>query len=80
LVVVVQPVMDGLTATQLIRERERMLDLPSTPIIGLSGNSRQQQVARALQGGMSDYMYAHARPHAPHTHTHSPHTRTRTSC
>jgi CheY-like chemotaxis protein len=71
-VVVAQPVMDGLAATQLIRERERMLNLPSTPVIGLSGNSRQQQISRALKGGMSDYMYAHAHAtaHAAHAHTH----------
>ena len=61
--------MDGLAATQLIRERERMLNLPSTPVIGLSGNSRQQQISCALNGGMSDYMYAHA-AHA-HAHAHA---------
>jgi CheY-like chemotaxis protein len=50
--------MDGLRATKLIRERERTMNLAPTPIIGLSGNSRKQQIATALNGGMSDYMYA----------------------
>lgn len=58
------PVMDGLAATQVIRERERMLNLPSTPVIGLSGNSRQQQISRALKGGMSDYI---TKPYEQHT-------------
>jgi len=50
------PVMNGYEATKIIREKERQLLLPAIPIVGLSGNAREQQKMHALDCGMNDYI------------------------
>jgi CheY-like chemotaxis protein len=45
------PVMDGLEATRRIRARGERV-----PIIGLSGNARQEHVDAALAAGMQQYL------------------------
>lgn len=49
--------MGGYEATQKIREVEQRLTVPHhTPIIGLSGNARQEYIDRAYAAGMDDYV------------------------
>jgi signal transduction histidine kinase/ActR/RegA family two-component response regulator len=50
------PEMDGITATKLIRERERALGRPRTPIIALTANALTHQVASYLADGVDDYV------------------------
>lgn len=52
------PVMGGLEATKLIREAEVAADSGHSPIpiIALSGNSLTEQVAKAFEVGVSDYL------------------------
>lgn len=50
------PVMDGLEATKLIRQRELEQRKAPIPIIGLSGNAREEYIATATQAGMNDYL------------------------
>lgn len=50
------PVMNGYEATKIIREKEKELQLPAIPVIGLSGNAREQQKLQALSIGMTDYL------------------------
>ena len=53
------PVMGGYEATRMIREQEqqqRMSPPRRTPIIGVSGNARQQHIEEALHGGVDDYL------------------------
>jgi len=51
------PVMDGYTATQLIREGEqRAPEKPALPIIGLSAHALEEFRQRALSSGMDDYL------------------------
>lgn len=50
------PKMGGLEATRKIRQQEQIMDLPATPIIGLSGNARQEQMQDALKAGMNAYI------------------------
>lgn len=50
------PVMDGLEATKLIRQREQEQRKSPLPIIGLSGNAREEYIATATQAGMDDYL------------------------
>ena len=45
------PVMDGLTATRLIREHEVRRGIPRTPIISLTANAMAHQVKAALEAG-----------------------------
>lgn len=49
------PVMNGLEATQKIRDLEKAMKR-HTPIIGLSGNVRKEQIDMAMQTGMDDYL------------------------
>lgn len=49
------PVMDGLEATQVIREREKSLDRV-TPIIAITANAAIEDRERCLAAGMSDYV------------------------
>ena len=51
------PVLNGIEATKLIREKERLtkVDQP-IPIIGISGNVSQKQVQCGLDSGMNDYL------------------------
>lgn len=55
------PVMGGIPATLEIRRREKLTSTPFTscsriPIIGLSGNVRENHVLNALESGMDDYL------------------------
>jgi PAS domain S-box-containing protein len=50
------PVMNGLEATQKIRTDEQQAHKPRTPIIGLSGNARTEQIEQARAAGMDEYM------------------------
>lgn len=53
------PLMDGLTATAEIRRLERLRpDFTGScvPIIGLSGNAREDHVSSALKRGMDEYI------------------------
>eukprot|EP01111_Echinosteliopsis_oligospora_P019703 TRINITY_DN9656_c0_g1_i1.p1 TRINITY_DN9656_c0_g1~~TRINITY_DN9656_c0_g1_i1.p1 ORF type:complete len:138 (+),score=18.99 TRINITY_DN9656_c0_g1_i1:3-416(+) len=50
------PVMNGLESTQLIRARETKLGLPTVPIVGLSGNATKEDMQRAREAGMMDFI------------------------
>ncbi|MGA0606753.1 ATP-binding protein [Phenylobacterium sp. VNQ135] len=50
------PVMDGPTATALIRTREVALRRPRTPIVALTANAMSHQVAEYLEAGMDGYV------------------------
>lgn len=50
------PVMDGLTATRKIREREQRLHLSPTPIIALTAHAVQGAREKCLQSGMDDFL------------------------
>jgi signal transduction histidine kinase/CheY-like chemotaxis protein len=50
------PEMDGVTATRWIRDRERKLGRPSTPIIGLTANVLAHQLAEYAAAGMSGHV------------------------
>ena len=50
------PVMDGPTATALIRTRERSEGRPRTPIVALTANAMSHQIHEYLQSGMDDFV------------------------
>ncbi len=50
------PVMDGLTATAAIRNREADLNRPRTPIIALTANAMSHQVEQYIAAGMDGHM------------------------
>lgn len=51
------PILDGLQATRLIREKEKFcLHSFSVPIIGLSGYARHESEMAARESGMTDYL------------------------
>jgi PAS domain S-box-containing protein len=50
------PVMDGPTATALIRTREVALRRSRTPIVALTANAMSHQVAEYLEAGMDGYV------------------------
>jgi signal transduction histidine kinase/CheY-like chemotaxis protein len=50
------PDMDGLTATQLIREHEAAHGTERTPIIGLSASAFRHNVDDGIAAGMDDYL------------------------
>ncbi len=50
------PVMDGYVATQCIREREKQLGLPRIPIIALTANAFDEDIAQALAAGMDAHL------------------------
>ena len=50
------PVMDGLAATRAIRNRERLSGLAPTPIIALSANAMDYQIASYREAGCDDYI------------------------
>jgi signal transduction histidine kinase/ActR/RegA family two-component response regulator len=50
------PVMDGLTATALIRERERALGREPVPIVALTANAMSHQVDQYVAAGMNGHV------------------------
>ena len=58
------PVMDGLTATRLIRQHEVANGLPRTPIISLTANAMTDDVARSLEAGSDLHLPKPIRPAA----------------
>ncbi len=50
------PDMDGLTATRMIRERERLSARLRTPIIALTANAMVHQLQRCRDAGMDDHV------------------------
>jgi CheY-like chemotaxis protein len=50
------PVMDGLAATRAIRNKERHSGLAPTPIIALSANAMDYQIASYREAGCDDYI------------------------
>jgi CheY-like chemotaxis protein len=46
------PVMDGVTATRLIRQAEREAGRPRTPIVALTANALSHQAAEYVAAGM----------------------------
>ncbi|MCI3131654.1 ATP-binding protein [Phenylobacterium aquaticum] len=50
------PVMDGLTATRAIRERERREDLAPIPIVVVSANAMTHHVAESLASGATTHL------------------------
>ncbi|WP_404414534.1 response regulator [Vreelandella aquamarina] len=53
---IMMPVMDGVEATQAIREFERRHDLPQTPVIALTANAMKGDQERYLAHGMQGYV------------------------
>lgn len=50
------PVMDGLSATQAIRDWESQAGRPRTPIVALTAHALQGDQSRCLNAGMDDYI------------------------
>jgi len=50
------PVMDGLTAMRLIRERERELGLRRTPIVALTANAMPEHQEASRQAGADEHV------------------------
>jgi PAS domain S-box-containing protein len=50
------PIMDGPTATALIRTRERSEGRARTPIVALTANAMSHQIAEYLQSGMDSFV------------------------
>lgn len=50
------PVMDGLSATKVIRDRERSMGGTRTRIVGLSGNARPAQIQAGIDAGMDAFV------------------------
>ncbi len=56
------PVMDGLTATQAIREHEKAHHLPATPIVMVTANAMRQHRDQAIEAGANSHL---AKPFTP---------------
>jgi len=56
------PVMDGLTATQAIREHERAYHLPATPVVMVTANAMRQHRDQAIEAGANSHL---AKPFTP---------------
>jgi PAS domain S-box-containing protein len=50
------PVMDGVSATRLIRQREAVAGRPHTPILALTANAMSHQVAEYTASGMDGFV------------------------
>ncbi|HET6827721.1 MAG TPA: response regulator, partial [Ramlibacter sp.] len=53
------PVMDGVTATRLIRKIDRLSQLP---IVALTANAMPQDQKRCIEAGMNDYLFKPIEP------------------
>ena len=56
------PVMDGLSATQAIREHEKAHHLPATPIVMVTANAMRQHRDQAIEAGANSHL---AKPFTP---------------
>lgn len=56
------PIMDGLSATQAIREHEKAHNLPATPIVMVTANAMRQHRDQALAAGANSHL---AKPFTP---------------
>lgn len=50
------PVMDGYTATSMMREWENQEQKPETPIVALSAHALQEEIRRSMEMGCNDYL------------------------
>jgi CheY-like chemotaxis protein len=50
------PVMDGLTATRMIREQERLTGRPRTPIVALTANAMSHHLAEYRAAGIDAFV------------------------
>ena len=50
------PVMDGFTATKQLREREKLMQCPATPVIALTAHAIEGVRERCLASGMNDFL------------------------
>ncbi len=50
------PVMDGLTATALIRSEEALQSIQPVPVIATSANAMLHQISSYLEHGMDDHV------------------------
>jgi signal transduction histidine kinase/CheY-like chemotaxis protein len=50
------PVMDGHTATRMIRDWEKQSNLPPIPIIALTAHAYQEEMQKSLAAGCSDHL------------------------
>ena len=50
------PVMDGLTATRIIRERERVDKAAHVPIIALTAGATVEDRENSITAGMTDFV------------------------
>lgn len=50
------PEMDGLSATRALRDRERALGLPHTPVLALTANALPGDREQCLSAGMDDFL------------------------
>jgi len=50
------PIMDGIATTRAIRAREAKNNLTPVPIVGLSGNAREEHKREALSSGMDCFL------------------------
>jgi len=53
------PVMDGLTATRKIREKEGRQNMPAMPIVALSANARPEDIKMSLAAGCNAHLSKH---------------------
>jgi len=56
------PEMDGLTATRALRERERAMQSPRTPVIMLTANALDEHIRASLEAGADAHISKPVRP------------------